>query len=70
MRGQGFDKRDSCPNNPDGFGCRSTCKGHGVVKCWTCGNPVADHPTYQECLDYDPNLDREDIPWSGKGRKR
>jgi hypothetical protein len=69
MKGSGFDKSGSCPNNPRGFGCLQNCKGHGVVKCWTCGKPVADHPTTEMCLDYDPKLDREGVPYSGRGRK-
>jgi hypothetical protein len=69
MKNQGFDKSGSCPNNPHGFGCTQHCKGHGVVRCWTCGNPVAEHPTLEMCQDYNPDLDREGVPYSVRGRR-
>jgi hypothetical protein len=47
MRGKGFNKVDSCPNNPGGFGCSQDCKGHGILRCWTCGKLTRDHPTLE-----------------------
>jgi hypothetical protein len=70
MKGEGFNKTGSCPNNPGGFGCTPTCKGHGIVKCWTCGKPVAEHESLGACQDYNPDLDREGAPYTARGRLR
>jgi hypothetical protein len=73
MKNQGFDKTGSCPNNPHGFGCVQTCRGHGVLKCWTCGKLTRDHETYEMCLDYDPKLNRDGVPYHDRltrGRRR
>jgi hypothetical protein len=70
MKNQGFNKIDSCPNNPGGFGCTQHCKGHGVVTCWTCGDLVSKHQSLGACQDYNPDVDREGVPSTVRGRRR
>jgi hypothetical protein len=70
VKGEGFDKSGSCPNNPDGFGCTQHCKGHGVVTCKTCGGLVSEHESLGACQNYNPKLNREGVPDTVRGRRR